>query len=309
MRFLESCRTIASLVTLSLLLIDAGATADAQDFPSRPVRLVVGYAPGGGTDTLARIVAQKLSVRLGQQVYVENRAGAGGTLASEVVASASPDGYTYYFAETGVLVAPFVHAKVNYDPMRSFTPVAPIGTVHLALVANREVAADTPAQLIKLLKERPRQYFYATPGVGTVQHLAGELLKKLASVEMEHVPFRGAAPAITGIISGHVQLGFVSLPPALVQSQSGHLKLIGITSRDRPKIAPETQVLAEILPGFEASPSMFILGPAKIPAEIASRMLQEVAATLKEIDVQKAFENQGATVAEVLTVQALKAMK
>jgi tripartite-type tricarboxylate transporter receptor subunit TctC len=271
------------------------ATAWAQAYPSKPIRMLVGYSAGGGADALARVVAAKLSDVLGQQVLVDNRPGAGATLAAEAVAKAAPDGYTLYFADTAILIAPSVYAKVAYDPIQSFTPVGGVASLPLVFVVNPSVPAATARELIALLKANPGKYSYGSSGVGTVHHLAFELFKKQAGVEVVHVPYKGAAPIVPDLLSNQIPLAIISATPALAQAKTGKLRPIALSSPVKLASAPDWPIMADTLPGFDASPRLFVLAPADTPAAIVNQLN----AGLKEIlglpDVRDAFDKQGAT--------------
>jgi len=292
----------ASLVLAATAFVSAAA--HAQSYPSKPVRFLVGFAPGGGVDTVARTLAPKMGEALGQPVVIENKPGAGGTLAADAAATADPDGYTMLFGETGLLIAPAIYDKVTFDPIKSFAAVAPVAVVHLALVVHPQVAANDAAQLIKDLKDKRQRFLYGSPGVGTVQHLAGEMFKKAAGVEMEHAPFKGAAPALTALVGGQIPIAVVSAPPALAQAKGGKAKLLAVTSGKRMEGAPEIPALAETLPGFDAAPSIFVLAPAKVPDAIVAKVNQAVAAALADVGVREALGKIGADVAKPTTQAA-----
>ncbi len=293
--------TAGLILTATALL---APMAQAQTYPTKPVRFLVGFAPGGGVDTVARTLAPKMAEALGQPVVIENKPGAGGSLAADAAAQAEPDGHTMIFGETGLLIAPSIYEKVNFDPIKSFAPVAPVAVVHLALVVNPQVAANDAAQLIKELKEKRQRFLYGSPGVGTVQHLAGEMFKKAAGVEMEHAPFKGAAPALTALVGGQIPIAVVSAPPALAQAKGGKAKMLAVTSAKRMEGAPEIPALAEILPGFDAAPSIFVLAPAKVPDAILVKVNQAVAAALADAGVRETLGKMGADVAKPTTPAA-----
>jgi tripartite-type tricarboxylate transporter receptor subunit TctC len=288
-------RSVLAAITLGLIGLSGTAMA-TETYPSRPVRFVVGYPAGGGVDTMARIVTQKLGDKLGQQIIVDNRPGAGGTLAADNVANASADGYTFYFAESAILIAPAIYAKVTYDPLKSFTPVTSIGLLPLALVAHPSFTGNDTRGVIAALKAKPGQ-FYGVPGLGTVQHLAGELFKRSAGVDMQDVQFKGASPALTALIANEVPLAIVSVAPALSQAANGSLKIIGVTSATRVPTAPAVPALSETLPGFDAVPNVFLLAPAQTPATAVAIMDRAVQAVLEDQGVRSAFDKQGATAA------------
>jgi tripartite-type tricarboxylate transporter receptor subunit TctC len=286
------------LIAFACLLSAACATgAAAQDYPTKPVRFVIGYAAGGGLDALARIVTDRLSKILPQRVVIENRAGAGGNIAVDLVANAPPDGYTMLFHDTAMLIAPAVYSKLSYDPLTSFTPVSQICLVTLVLATHPGVPAANTRELIALLRANPGKYSYASPGVGTVHHLAAESFKTMAGVDVVHVPYRGAAPAITDLIGGHIPLAIASAAAALPHAKSGKLKILGVTTAQRTPSAPEIPSLAEDLPGFDAGPTIFVLAPAGTPQPIVARMDHAIRAVLADKEVVDAYAAQGAVVA------------
>jgi len=273
----------------------AGGQVQAQTYPNKPVRMLVGYAAGGGADALARLTATHLAESLGQQVLVENRAGAGGTLAADAVAKAPADGYTLLFGETGLLIAPAVYASVPFDPLKSFAAVGSVCALPLVVVANPSVPAKNTAELVALLKANPGKYSYASPGVGTVHHLAMELFKKQGGFDFVHVPYKGAAPIIPDLIGGQIPLAILSAPPALAQARAGKLKAIALTSPVKLAGAPDWPALADTFPGFDASPRLFVLAPAGTPAAIIARLDAALKAILAKSAVQETLMAQGAT--------------
>jgi tripartite-type tricarboxylate transporter receptor subunit TctC len=282
-------------VALSLLLLAfcAGAYAQGQNYPSKPIRMLVGYAAGGGADGLARMLAAKLSENLGQQVLVENRPGAAGTLAADALAKAAPDGYTLYFAETGILIAPSMYARLPYDTLKSFAPVAGVCTLPLAFVVNPGFPAKNVQELISLLRAAPGKYSYASPGIGTVQHFAAEMFKKMAGVDAVHIPYKGAAPILPDLISGQVPIAVISAAPAIAQARAGRLRAIALTGRERLQSVPDWPTLAETLPGFDAAPRLFLLAPAGTPQAIVLRLGEAVRSALAAKDLLDGFEKQG----------------
>jgi tripartite-type tricarboxylate transporter receptor subunit TctC len=283
-------------IVLALAFAVMAATAPAQTYPTKPVRIVVGYAAGGGADALARVVAAKLSEVLGQQVVVDNRPGAGATLASESVARAPADGYTLYFADTAILIAPSIYSKVAYDPIKSFAPVGGVASLPLVFVANPSVPAASARELIALLKANPGRYSYGSSGVGTVHHLAFELFKKQAGVEVVHVPYKGAAPIVPDLISNQIPLAIISATPALAQAKTGKLRPLALSSPVKLASAPDWPVMADTLPGFDASPRLFVLAPADTPGAIVNQLNDALKQILALTDVLDAFDKQGATV-------------
>jgi tripartite-type tricarboxylate transporter receptor subunit TctC len=283
-------RILAALAALAL-----AAPSHAQQYPNRPIRMLVGYAAGGGADALARVVAGKLGDALGQPVAVDNRPGAGATIAADALAKSAPDGYTLYFADTAILIAPAVYAKLTYDPVKSFTPVGNVVSLPLVFVANPAVPASTAPELIALLKANPGKYSYGSPGFGTVQHFAFELFKKQAGVDVVHIPYKGAAPIVPDLLSGQIPLAIISASPALAQSRAGKLKAIALSSPVKLAAAPDWPALADTLPGFDASPRLFILAPAGTPQQIVAQLSEALRNVLAQPDLLESFSKQGAT--------------
>jgi tripartite-type tricarboxylate transporter receptor subunit TctC len=253
-------------IILQVLLFAFTGLAFAQTYPAKPVRMLVGYSAGGGADALARQVAARMSDQLGQQVFVENRPGAGATIAASAAAAAPPDGYTLFFADTALLIAPSIYQKLGFDPVKSFAPVSGACTTPLVVVVNPGLKAQNIAELIALLKADPGRQGYGSPGIGTVHHLAMETFKRQAGVSMVHVPYKGASAIIPDLISGQIQIGIISAPPALAQA----------------------------LPGFDASPRLFILAPAGTPGIVVSQLNSVLKAVLSSKELLDAFTAQGA---------------
>jgi len=264
-----------------------------SDFPNQPVRIVVGFAPGGGMDTIARMLGEKLAGPLGQQVIVDNRPGAGGTIAAAYAANERPDGYTLYLSETSALIGPVIYDNVGYDPITSFVPVAHLTTAPMALVANPSLEAGNMAEFIELAKAKPGEYFYATPGVATVQHLGVEMLAAAAGIELEDAPFQGGAPSVAAVVSGEVPLAITSLNAAVAQAQGGKVKILGITSSERLPDFPDLPAISETVTGFAASPSQFLMAPANTPAEVVEKLSKAVEESMNNPELVKAFSAQG----------------
>jgi tripartite-type tricarboxylate transporter receptor subunit TctC len=271
----------------------AAASAAAQPYPQKPVRMIVGYSAGGGADALARLTASKLSDGLGQQVFVENRPGAGATIAAAAVASSPADGYTLFFADTALLIAPAIYQKLTFDPVKSFAPVAGVVTTPLVIAVNNDVKAQSIAELISLAKSSPGRLSYGSPGVGTVHHLAMETFKRQAAVDIVHVPYKGAAAIIPDVISGQIQIGIISAPPALAQSKAGRLRPLALTSPVKVALA-DWPALADTLPGFDASPRLFILAPSATPGDVVTKLNGLLKSALASKDLLDAFTAQGA---------------
>lgn len=288
---------------LLALLVASSQLGQAQQYPAKPLRMLVGYSAGGGADALARLIAAKMADGLGQQVLVENRPGAGATIAAAAVASSPADGYTIFFADTALLIAPAIYQKLSFDPVKSFAPVSGACTTPLVIAVNNEVKAASVAELISTLKANPGRLSYGSPGIGTVHHLAMETFKRQAGVDIVHVPYKGASAIIPDVISGQLQIGIISAPPALAQSKAGRLRPIALTSPVRVAGA-DWPALADTLPGFDASPRLFVLAPAGTPAGVVTKLNETLKTALASKDLLDAFSAQGAF-ADWSTPQAL----
>jgi tripartite-type tricarboxylate transporter receptor subunit TctC len=274
----------ASKLRLSALALCAAALfapmASAQDYPTRPITLVVPYAAGGGNDVMARTVAEKMSRTLGQNVVVENRAGAGGSIATRAVAKAAPDGYTLVIGGTGTLaVNPTLYDNVGYDPRKDFAPVGLIGMGQLIVLVNPNVPARTIPELIALAKKEPGKLSYASAGIGSGIHLGAVLFEQMADIKLTHVPYRGTGPALTDLIGGHVQIYFSSIPSAIGIAKEGKVRPLAVTGPKRSPVFPDLPTVAEAaLPGFEAVLHYGIVVPASTPRPI----IQKLSAALRE---------------------------
>jgi tripartite-type tricarboxylate transporter receptor subunit TctC len=266
----------------------------AQEYPSRPVRVLVGYAAGGGMDAIARVVAPKLSEALGQPFVVENRPGASGAVAAEALAQSQPDGHVLMLMESGTLAVPAVNPKVSLDPQKQLAPVGGVCSLPLALVVNPAFPARSVQELVAALKASPGRHAYASPGVGSLQHLAFELFKRAAGVDALHVPYKGAAAMLPDIISGQVPIGVISALAALGPSNAGRIRTLAVTSPQRMPSAPEWPALAETLPGFSAAPNVFLVAPAATPVSVIEKLSRSTRAALASAEVQESFARQGA---------------
>lgn len=279
----------------ALLFAVWSSTAFSQDYPTRSVRMLVGYAPGGGMDTIARIVAPKLAESLGQSFVVENRPGASGGVAAEALVKSTPDGYVLMVAESGTLALPSVNPKVTLDPVRQFAPVGGVCMLPMAFVVNTAFPAKDTRELIAVLKANPGKHPYASPGIGSLQHLAFELFKRQAGVNALHVPYKGASAMMPDIMSGQVPIGVISALAAMGPTRAGKIRTLAVTSPQRLPSAPEWPTMAETLPGFNAAPNVFIVGPAGMPKAIAEKLSREIRSALASPDIQANFAKQGAT--------------
>ena len=253
------------------------SVALAQDYPAKPIRLVVVSAPGGTTDTLARAFSQRLADRLGQPVVVDNKPGGGGVIAAETVARAAPDGYTLLFANLSHSLMSSLHAKLSFDPARDFTPVAFIGLTNSVLVTHPSVPVKTVQELIAYARTRAGGLNYAGGTTGASAHLAGELFKLMTGVNITHVPYKGTAAAMTAVISGEAQMGFLSLPPCVPHIQSGRMRAIAIGSGKRSAVLPDLPTVAESgLPGFDVTAWNGIIAPRGLPRPLVMQLNREL---------------------------------
>jgi tripartite-type tricarboxylate transporter receptor subunit TctC len=290
---LISRRTIAAACAA---LIGLGGVAAAQDYPSRPVKIVVPFPAGGSNDIIARILAQKLSERMGQQFVVENRGGAGGNIGAEAVASSEPDGYTLLLSAPGPLTSNMaLYKNLPFDPTKAFAPVALIAQVPIVLMVHPSVDVKNVKELIALAKAKPGTINFGSSGNGSTNHLAGELLKSMAGINIVHVPYKGAAPAMNDLIAGHIPVMFDNMPAVLPQVQGKKVNAIAVAGARRASAMPDVPTVAESgVPGFDASAWFGLVAPAKAPPAVLKKLEGEVAAILKMPDVQKRFTELGA---------------
>src|ERR1043166_5305244 len=285
---------VLHLIVASLLLVAGLAPASAQNYPHRPVRVVVGFPAGGPTDVIARLVAQKLSDALGQQFFVENIGGAGGNTASGQVARATADGYTIMAISTGLVVNPSLYAKVPYDPVKDFAPVTLVAVSPNVVVVNPQVSAKTLPELVQLIRDNPGKYGFAGPGIGSTPHRGGELFRLAFKLDLVHVPFTGAAPAIQATIGGHTPIAFTALPPALSAVQSGQLRALGVASAERAAGMPDVPTFAEQgIKDQEADTLTGIVAPAGTPKEIVDLLYREIAKIVALPDVKERLAGLG----------------
>jgi tripartite-type tricarboxylate transporter receptor subunit TctC len=292
---MESFKRGSPWVLLAAGLV-AGAPAVAQDrYPARVVRLVVGFSPGGAVDVSARIVMQKVSESLGQQVIVDNRPGADGIIAGDHVAKSAPDGYTLGYVSAGHTMNPATKGKsLPYHPLKSFAPVSLVAIGAQVLVINPSVPARNVKELVELARKRPGQVTFASSGAGGPTHLAAELLKSMAKIDMVHVPYKGGAPALNDVISGQLELTFIGAPAALPHVRSGRLRLLAVTTPKRMSTMPDVPTVAEQgYPGYDVNASYSVLAPAGTPPAIVSRLNSEIVKAVKAPDVREKLLNLG----------------
>jgi len=281
-----------------LFMIVLSAHAGAQEYPVRPVRLILPYPAGGPSDIVGRVFGQKLGEALGQQFVPDNRAGAGGIIGCEIAARAAPDGYTLLMGAVGVLtINPILRQKLPFDPVRDFQPVSLLSSAPYVLLVNPGVPARSVKDLVALAKARPGQLNYASGGVGTGNHLSAELFKLAAGIDMVHVPYKGASVALSDLLAGQVQALFVNVLPALPHVKSGKARALAVTSTRRSAAAPDVPTFAESgFRGIETSSSYGLLAPVRVPAAIVRRLHGELARISRQPEVRERLEAQGAEV-------------
>jgi tripartite-type tricarboxylate transporter receptor subunit TctC len=281
-------------LAIALATLAAASAASAQTYPDRPVKVIVPFAPAGPTDVIARIVADKLSVSLGKQFYVENRAGAGGNTGTAAVATSPPDGYTLLVASTGLVVNPSLFAKVPYDPVKDFAPISLIAVSPNVLTVHPSVPAQTVKELVDLIKATPGKYSYASPGVGSTPHLSGEMFRISQGLDLVVVQFGGAGPAIQSTVGGHTPIAVTALPPATPQIKEGKLRGLMVTSQKRVRALPDVPTVAEAgLAGQEAYTLTGLLAPAGTPKAIVDLIHSEIVKIVALPDVQTRLDELG----------------
>lgn len=294
MRF-PSRRSLLAAAALSFALPFSG-TASAQAWPdNKPIRLIVGFAPGGFTDVLARLIGQKLAERLNTPVLVENKPGAAGTLGADLVAKAKPDGHTLLLAHSNSnSVAPALYPKLPYNVISDFTPIIPVANTPLLLTVNPSVPAKNVAEFVALAKGKPGALRFASSGGGSAQHLAAERFQLATGTEMTHIPYKGSGQAIVDLLSGQVELNFESPPNVMTHARAGKLRLLAITSNKRSPLLPDVPTMAEAgVRNAEMLQWFAVMGPARLPADITRRLNTEIAAILKMPDVAEKIASQG----------------
>jgi tripartite-type tricarboxylate transporter receptor subunit TctC len=297
-------RFVSPLARIGILLLALTAPAvAADDYPNRPVRLIIPFPPGGSNDVVGRFVAKQLSEKLGQQVIVDNRSGAGGVLGTQTAASATPDGYTLLVISIAHAVNPALY-KLEYDPIKSFTPISILATGPNVLVVNPELNVKSVKELLALAKEKPGDMNYASAGIGSFQHLGGELFKLTAGVNLVHVPYKGGGPAMTDVIGGQVKIMFSSLVQTTPFIKSGQLRALGTGGATRNAVLPDVPTIAEAgVPGYVAENWWGIVAPAGTPAPIVEKLYKEIQAALKAPELQAQFAREGASSVEMSSAE------
>ena len=285
--------TFAFIVTLACL---SALPALAQEYPAKQIRLVVSFPAGGGSDLVARIVAQKLAGALGQPVVPDNRAGASGNIAAEIVAKSPADGYTLLFTNSSLSISPAVFRKLNYDPVKELTAISMASSYPFALVVHPSLPVQSVKALVALAKSKPGELAYASAGGGTISHMAMELLRIKTGINAQHLPYKGAAPATVSILAGESQLGFVVMPVAASQIKAGKLRGLGVAASTRSPAVPEVPTMQEAgVAGHEAVQWNGFFAPARTPPAILDRLYREVAKAVHLPDVRQRIEAEGAT--------------
>jgi tripartite-type tricarboxylate transporter receptor subunit TctC len=277
-------------------LLVAGVPAlQAQDFPARPIRLIVPYTPGGTADMLARTMGQKMAASLGQQIIVDNRPGAGGNIGAELAAKAAPDGYTIVMGTVAThAINPNLYTTMPYDADKDFAPIVLIATLPNMLVVNPSVPAKNVKELIALAKAKPGELAFGSAGNGTSQHLSGAMFMKMTGVDMIHIPYKGSAPAVSGLIGGQVQLMFDNIPSSLPQVRAGKLRVLAVTGPRRSPVLPDSPTLSEAgLPGFSITSWFALFAPAGTPSKILLRLNKEAGKAIASQELRQQWIDQG----------------
>jgi tripartite-type tricarboxylate transporter receptor subunit TctC len=287
-----------ALVIAGLLwpgLVACSGLALAQDYPNRPVKVVVPYAAGGGTDALTRFIARGMEKRLGQPFIIENRSGSGTTIGGLAVARSAPDGYTVMMGTSSTFaIAPGLYKRLQYDPTKDFSPIMLVATVPFVLVVHPDLGVNSLKELIALAKSKPGDLSYASGGVGAPHHIYAELLKSMTGIDIKHVPYRGGGPALNDVVAGHVRVYFADAGPAAPLIRAGKLKALGVTTAKRVDTLPEVPTLSEAgVTGYEANSWQMMVGPAKIPAPIVARLNGALADFMRSPEAQRHFTSLG----------------
>src|SRR3977135_405806 len=284
---MASRRTAVCLIALGISAIASIGSASALDYPTRPVRWVVGYPPGGATDIIARLIGQRLSEKLGQQCCVENKPGAGNNIATEAVINAEPDGYTLLLINPANYINATLYTNLKFNVVRDIAPIAAFNRVPNVMTVNKDVPAKTVAEFIAYVKANPGKVNMASSGNGTSVHLSGEMFMAMSGTKMQHVPYRGAAPAITDMLGGQVQVIFDNMPSIIQHIRSGALRALAVTTAEPSAQLPGVPTVAETVPGYEASALFGRGAPKTTPKEIIARLNTEINAILAEPDMKK----------------------
>ncbi len=282
------------LATVAIVTAALCGTAHAQNYPSKPVTIVVPFSPGGATDIMARTLAEPLGKRLGQPVIVENRTGAGTMIASEHVSKATPDGHTLLLAASSLGIAPSLYSKVNYDPVKDFTPISLVASVVHVLSVHPSVPAKNVSELIAWVKANPTKANYGSVGAGTSTHLESELFATMAGVKMQHIPYKGSAPALMDLVGGNLPIMFDAYASSGPFIRENKIRLLAVTTAQRSKLLPDVPTVAESgLPGYEAMPWLGLVAPVGTPNAVVNKVHAELMEVLKDAAVQEKFRSLG----------------
>jgi tripartite-type tricarboxylate transporter receptor subunit TctC len=289
-------RCLALVCWMAWLSLGWHAPVQAQQWPSKPIRMVLGFPPGGPTDLVARVIAQQLSQQLGQAVLVDNKPGAGGNIAAELVAKAPPDGHTIFYNTSAVVIAPALYGKVSYDTLNDFAPVVMTASVPLVLAVNPQLSVKTTAEFIALARSKPGSLNYSSSGTGTITHLASAMFSAHLGLSTQHVPYKGSAPGLLDVVAGQTQFMIDTLNTVLPYVRDGRLRALGVAGLKRSEVLPDVPTLAESMPGFEASAWQGVLVPAQTPTEVIGRLNAEINKVLQHPDVRAKLAAQGADI-------------
>lgn len=278
-----------------LALVLAAFGAQAQGYPDKPVRLIVPFSAGGSSDTISRIIAQKMTLAMGQTFVIENKPGAGGNIGGDLVAKSTPDGYTLLFAAGSTAINVSLYSKMPFDPMKDLDPVIHVCNVTGIRVTHPSVGVASVAELVRLAKDKPGSLNYASAGAGTVIHLAGEMFRSMADVKITHVPYKGSGPALMDLIGGQVQLMFANMPGTLQHVKAGRLKVLAVTSPKRSPLLPDVPTIAETgLTGYQASTWFGVFAPAGTPREVVAKLNAEFNKALSSPELTEHLRLEGA---------------
>jgi tripartite-type tricarboxylate transporter receptor subunit TctC len=281
--------------------------ATAQDYPAKPITIIVPFAAGGGTDIVARLVAGKLEQRFGKSFLIENKAGAGSTTGAAAAAKAAPDGYTLLMAPSPTMaVAVTIYKNLPYEPVADFVPLALVAQTPFALIVNPSLPIHSVADLIKYAKEKPGTLSYGSAGPGTPHHLYAELLKSMTGIDMSHVPYRGSGPLVNDVVGGHLPLTFVDVPPAVGVIQTGKVRAIALSSKARLPTFPDLPPVDDTVPGFDAASWQMLVAPAKTPRPIVDKLHAELKAILATAEMKERFANDGMLMMDNPSVEGLQ---
>jgi tripartite-type tricarboxylate transporter receptor subunit TctC len=286
---------LRSALMYALTALACTGVATAQSYPTKSVRVIVGFTPGGISDVLSRVMAQHLTTAMGQQFIVDNRPGAGTTIAADLTAKAPPDGYTIYFADmTTHAINATLYSKLPYDSVRDFTQIGMVAQTPLVMVVHPSLPVKSVKELIAFAKSRPNEVTYGSSGNGTILHLTGETLNTMGGVKMVHVPYKGSAPAVAAVLSGEIAVTFGTTPAAIANVQAGKLRALGVTTAKRSPALPDVPAIGETLKGFDIVLYSGVIGPAKMPAEVVARLSKELSRMVTTPAIREAWARQGA---------------